>query len=345
MLKEIKKELLNQPEKLKEVLEHYNFHNVIIHQSYISFGRSVDSSKKSIVIRLTNNDYLYVKDYARNIQKDLFTYISEQRLAEFADILSTVKSVLNITDYYDFFGDRGIFGGFYERIRKRNISKINTYDESLLDKYKMYGNARFVKDHISIDAQQFFGIRYDVESQGIVIPIRNQLGQLMGIKVRCNYEVEDGEMKYYYLIPCAMSQTLFGYSQNYNYLVNNTVYILESEKSVMQCYSYGIRNCVALGSGSISNKQVQMLFELNPKKIIFLHDTGFKQEYIDRNISMVENYSRFSEMEIGYWDWENSKYKSDIKNSPTDLGYKIFKDILLNEIKYHKGGLEEWEDL
>ena len=345
MLKEIKKGLLNQLEKLKEVLEHYNFHNVIIHQSYISFGRSVDSSKKSIVIRLTNNDYLYVKDYARNIQKDLFTYISEQRLAEFADILSTVKSVLNITDYYDFFGDRGIFGGFYERIRKRNISKINTYDESLLDKYKMYGNARFVKDHISIDTQQFFGIRYDVESQGIVIPIRNQLGQLMGVKVRCNYEVEDGEMKYYYLIPCAMSQTLFGYSQNYNYLVDNTVYILESEKSVMQCYSYGIRNCVALGSGSISNKQVQMLFELNPKKVIFLHDTGFKQEYIDRNISMVENYSRFSEMEIGYWDWENSKYKSDIKNSPTDLGYKIFKDILLNEIKYHKVGLEEWEDL
>ena len=331
MLKEIKKELLNQPEKLKEVLEHYNFHNVIVHQSYISFGRSVDSSKKSIVIRLTNNDYLYVKDYARNIQKDLFTYISEQRLVEFADILSTVKSVLNITDYYDFFGDRGIFGGFYERIRKRNISKINTYDESLLDKYKMYGNARFVKDHISIDTQQFFGIRYDVESQGIVIPIRNQLGQLMGIKVRCNYEVEDGEMKYYYLIPCAMSRTLFGYSQNYNYLVDNTVYILESEKSVMQCYSYGIRNCVALGSGSISNKQVQMLFELNPKKIIFLHDTGFKQEYLDRNIAMIKNYSRFSEVEIGYWDYDGKDYEDKV--SPSDLGKYKFEQIISTEIK------------
>ena len=341
MLKEIKKELLNQPEKLKEVLEHYNFHNVIIHQSYISFGRSVDSSKKSIVIRLTNNDYLYVKDYARNIQKDLFTYISEQRLAEFADILSTVKSVLNITDYYDFFGDRGIFGGFYERIRKRNISKINTYDESLLDKYKMYGNARFVKDHISIDAQQFFGIRYDVESQGIVIPIRNQLGQLMGIKVRCNYEVEDGEMKYYYLIPCAMSQTLFGYSQNYNYLVDNTVYILESEKSVMQCYSYGIRNCVALGSGSISNKQVQMLFELNPKKIIFLHDTGFKQEYLDRNIAMIKNYSRFSEVEIGYWDYDGKDYEDKV--SPSDLGKYKFEQIINTEIKMIGDEIDEDE--
>ena len=330
-MKEIKKELLNQTEKLKEVLEHYNFHNVIIHQSYISFGRSVDSSKKSIVIKLTNNDYLYIKDYARNIQKDLFTYISEQRLVEFADILSTVKSILNITDYYDFFVDRGIFGGFYERIRKRNFSKVNTYDESLLDRYKQYANTRFLKDNISIDAQHFFGIRYDVESQGIVIPIRNQLGQLIGVKIRCNYDVEDGELKYYYLVPCAISNTLYGYSQNYNHLVGNTVYILESEKSVMQCYSYGIRNCVALGSGSISNKQVQMLFELNPKKIIFLHDTGFKQEYLDRNIAMIKNYSRFSEVEIGYWDYTDKDYEDKV--SPSDLGKVKFEQIINTEIK------------
>ena len=330
MLKEIKNELLSQPEKLKEVLEHYNFYNVIIHQSYISFGRSADSSKKSIVIRLSNNSYLYVKDYARNIQKDLFTYISEQRLVEFADILSTVKSILNITDYYDFFGDRGIFGGFYERIRKRNFSKVNTYDDSLLDKYKQYANARFLKDHISIDAQHFFGFRYDVESQGIVIPIRNQLGQLMGVKVRCNYEVEDGEMKYYYLIPCSMSQTLFGYSQNYNYLVGNTVYILESEKSVMQCYSYGIRNCVALGSGSISNKQVQMIFELNPKKVIFMHDTGFDLENIERNISMIRSYLRFSEIEVGYWNYFGKGYEDKV--SPSDLGRKKLKQIMNEEI-------------
>lgn len=341
MLKEIKSELLGQPEKLKEVLEYYNFHNVIIHQSYISFGRSADSSKKSIVIRLDNNSYLYVKDYARNIQKDLFTYISEQRLVEFADILSTVKSILNITDYYDFFSDRGIFGGFYERIRKRNLNKVNTYDDSLLEKYKQYANTRFLKDNISIDAQHFFGIRYDVESQGIVIPIRNQLGQLMGVKVRCNYDVEDGELKYYYLVPCLMSQTLYGYSQNYNYLVGNTVYILESEKSVMQCYSYGIRNCVALGSGSISNKQVQMLFELNPKKIIFLHDTGFKQEYFDRNIAMIKNYSRFSEVEIGYWDYVGKDYEDKV--SPSDLGRVKFEQIINTEIKMIGDEIDEDE--
>ena len=330
MLAEIKKELINHPDKLKEILEHFGYCNVIVRPKYVSFGRDQYSSKKSIVIKLENNQYLYVKDYARNIQKDLFTYIGEQRRIEFAEVLSAIKVALNITDYYDFFGSRGIFGGFYERIRKRNINKVNTYDESLLDRYIQCGNLRFLRDNISLETQNFFNIRYDVESQGIVIPIYNQLGQLMGAKVRCNYDVEDGEMKYYYLIPCAMSQTLYGYSQNYNYLVDNVIYIFESEKSVMQCHSYGIRNCVALGSGSISSKQVQMIFELNPKKVIFMHDTGFDLENIERNISMIRSYSRFSEIEVGYWNYFGKGYEDKV--SPSDLSSKKLKQIMNEEI-------------
>ena len=341
MLAEIKKELINHPDKLKEILEHFGYCNVIVRPKYVSFGRDQYSSKKSIVIKLENNQYLYVKDYARNIQKDLFTYIGEQRRIEFAEVLSAIKVALNITDYYDFFGSRGIFGGFYERIRKRNINKVNTYDESLLDRYIQCGNLRFLRDNISLETQNFFNIRYDVESQGIVIPIYNQLGQLMGAKVRCNYDVEDGEMKYYYLIPCAMSQTLYGYSQNYNYLVENVVYIFESEKSVMQCHSYGIRNCVALGSGSISNKQVQMIFELNPKKVIFMHDTGFDLENIERNISMIRSYSRFSEIEVGYWNYFGKGYEDKV--SPSDLGKVKFEQIINTEIKMIGDEIDEDE--
>ena len=109
----------------------------------------------------------------------------------------------------------------------------------------------------------------------------------------------------------------------------------------MQCYSYGIRNCVALGSGSISNKQVQMLFELNPKKIIFLHDTGFKQEYLDRNIAMIKNYSRFSEVEIGYWDYIGKDYEDKV--SPSDLGKVKFEQIINTEIKMIGDEIDEDE--
>ena len=331
MLKEIKKELLDSPEKLKELLEYFNFYNVHIHQSYISFGRAQDTSKKSIVVRLEKNDYLYVTDYARNISKDLFSYISEQRLVDFKDIIGVVRNILGVDDFSLFNESRGIFGGFYEKIRKRSEYSVRTYDESILDKYIPLANKRFVDDNISIAAQQFFGIRYDVESQGIVIPIHNQIGELIGVKVRCNYEVQDGEMKYYYLIPCQASQTLYGYSQNYNYLTNNIIYIYEAEKSIMQCFSYGIRNCVALGSGSISRKQVRMLLELNPKKIIFMHDVGYDLENILRNINMVKNYSRFSEVELGYWDFFDRLY--DNKVSASDLGKKELLRIMDTEIK------------
>lgn len=331
MLKEIKKELLDNPEKLKDLLEHFNFYNVHIHQSYISFGRAQDTSKKSIVVRLEKNDYLYVTDYARNISKDLFSYISEQRLVDFKDIIGVVRNILGVDDFSLFNESHGIFGGFYEKIRKRSEYSVRTYDESILDKYIPLANKRFVNDNISIAAQQFFGVRYDVESQGIVIPIHNQIGELIGAKVRCNYEVQDGEMKYYYLIPCQASQTLYGYSQNYNYLTNNIIYIYEAEKSVMQCFSYGIRNCVALGSGSISRKQVRMLLELNPKKIIFMHDVGYDLENILRNINMVKNYSRFSEVELGYWDFFDRLY--DNKVSASDLGKKELLRIMDTEIK------------
>lgn len=342
MLKEIKKELLDNPEKLKELLEHFNFYNINIHQSYISFGRAQDTSKKSIVIRLEKNDYLYVTDYARNINKDLFTYISEQRLVDFKDIIAAVRSILGMDDFSLFNESHGIFGGFYEKIRKRNEYTIRTYDDSVLDKFIPLANKRFIRDNISIIAQQFFGIRYDVESQGIVIPIHNQIGELIGAKVRCNYDVQDGEMKYYYLIPVQMSQTLYGYSQNYNYLVNNIIYIFESEKAVMQCFSYGIRNCVALGSGSISRKQVRMLLELNPKKIIFMHDVGYDLENILRNINMVKNYSRFSEVELGYWDFFDRLY--DDKVSASDLGKKELLRIIDTEIKM-MGDDEDGEEL
>lgn len=331
MLKEIKKELLDNPEKLKELLEYFNFYNIHLHKSYISFGRAQDTSKKSIVIRLIKNDYLYIVDYARNINKDIFTYISEQRLVDFKDIIVSVRRILNIDDFSLLNESHGIFGGFYEKIRKRNEYTIRTYDESILDKYIPLANRRFIKDNISITTQQFFSIRYDVESQGIVIPIYNQIGELIGAKVRCNYEIQDGEMKYYYLIPCQMSQTLYGYSQNYNYLVNNVIYIFESEKAVMQCFSYGVRNCVALGSGSISHKQVRMLLELNPKKIIFMHDVGYDVENILRNINIVKNYSRFSEVELGYWDYFDRLY--DDKVSASDLGKKELLRIIDTEIK------------
>jgi hypothetical protein len=154
----------------------------------------------------------------------------------------------------------------------------------------------------------------------------------MGIKVRVNHNVEDGEQKYYYLVPCRMSQTLYGYFQNYKYLAENTVYIFESEKSTMQCYSYGIRNCVALGSSSISGYQCKMIMELQPKRVIFMHDEGLDFEVIKKNIDKLKLYSKMFDLEIGYWNTTKDKTIPH-KASASDLGKEKLLEILSTQIE------------
>lgn len=65
--------------------------------------------RKSIVIKLENNNWLYVHDYARNIQTDIFSYITNQRKVEFVDVLNEIKNVLHIQDYIDTFRKRNLW--------------------------------------------------------------------------------------------------------------------------------------------------------------------------------------------------------------------------------------------
>ncbi len=336
MLSEIKKELLKNPNIISDILTELGFCNVVNHHDkYLSFGRDAEGSSKSIVIRLINNEYLLVKDYPKNITKNFFTYIMNEKSIEFADIFQLIKAKLNIEDYYDYFEPKTIFGGFYDRIKKKGKKSLTIYDNLILKDYESCGNLRFLRDKISLKTQRIFNIGFDIETQSITIPIYDQIGQLIGVKARLNRKVEDGELKYFYLIPCLMSETLYGYSQNYKYLENNIILIFESEKSVMQCYSYDIYNCVALGSSTISSNQIKMILELNPNQIVFVHDEGLDFEVIKRNINFVKSYTRMFEIPVGYWD---STLDKNIlhKASLSDLGKDRLIYGLNNEIKIIK---------
>ena len=155
MLEDIKKQLIDNPEALKKLLEHYEFGNVRIHgDRYISFGHDANSSPKSINIRLENNKFVYVTDYSRNINKDIFGYIIELRDTTFKDVLKTVKGILGITGFETYYHKVGAFGGFYDNIRSRKTNQqLKTYPEEILDEYEKVGNIKFLKDHISLEAQ------------------------------------------------------------------------------------------------------------------------------------------------------------------------------------------------
>ena len=125
-----------------------------------------------------------------------------------------------------------------------------------MDAYDNKCNKRFQRDGISFETQRVFGLGFDVASQRITIPLYDELGRLIGVKGRINdSNVSDEVPKYLYLHECAASKYLYGYYQNYQYLFANTVVVGESEKMVMQAYSFGERNVVGIGSNSLSQKQ------------------------------------------------------------------------------------------
>ena len=331
MISELKKQLLENPENICTLLEEFDFAHITLKRNEIRFARNSDGGH-NIRIRL-NDEYLNVTDYVNSIHTDIISYIIKEKHTDFRSVLSAIKRILNLSDDWRPQSRRLIFGGVYEHIIHMADSSPKTYDESILDEYLKVPNERFQRDNISLEAQMKFGIGYDVCTDRITIPIRDQHGSLMGIKGRRNYETDNEEdPKYLYLVPCQMSKTLFGYSTNYSSMYGGTVIVFESEKSVLQCASYGYHNAVALGSNSLSEYQAKMILSLNPQKVIFMLDSDLPLENTKRNIDMLRSVAIMRDLQINYFDWTEC-LELPAKASPSDEGKEVFEYILAENIK------------
>lgn len=331
MLSEIKKQLLDQPNAIVEILEYFNFARINLSTREARFCRD-DKGGKNISIRLENNECLYVNDFARGVSKDFFSYIIQEKNVTFREVIQKTKQILNLNDDWQPRKTRQLFGGIYNNISSPHKEvKLKTYDESILDQYEQCGNLRFLNDGISLESQRFWDIRFSTECNSIIIPIHNEYGELVGAKARVNWKPREDESKYYYPIPLPATQVLYGYSENYQYLSGNDVIIVESEKSVMQAWSFGVKNVVALGNNSISEKQVKLLLQLQPKRIIIALDEGLAFEQTQRNADMIKKFCTMFNVEIWYWDADQDLDISP-KSSPTDLGKDKYEEIMQEQL-------------
>lgn len=332
MIQELKKQLLENPENICTLLEEFDFAHITLKRNEIRFARNIDGGP-NIRIRL-NDEYLNVTDYVNSIHTDIISYIIKEKHTDFRSVLSAIKRILNLSDdWRPQSRKREIFGGVYSRIINKTDPQPKVYDESILDDYLKVPNERFQRDNISLETQMKFGIGYDVGTDRITILIRDQHGSLMGVKGRRNYETDnEDDPKYLYLIPCQMSKTLFGYSNNYSSMYGGTVMIFESEKSVLQCASYGYNNAVALGSNNLSEYQSKMILSLNPKQVIFMLDSDLPLENTKRNINTLRSIAVMRDFKISYFDWTEC-LDLPSKASPSDEGKEVLEYILKENIK------------
>lgn len=331
MLSEIKEELLKNPDAIIELLEYFDFAHIRPSSREIRCARD-ECGGSNISIRLENNENVYVNDFARGISKDIFSYIIAEKNVTFKEVIQKTKQILNLSDDWRPKQRKLLFGGIYDSIASQNREiQLRIYDDSVLDQYIKYSNLMFLNDGISLAAQKFWDIRYSIMDNRIIIPIRNEFSDLVGAKGRLNGVPEDDEPKYIYTIPVMSSQLLYGYSENYQYLYGNDIIVVESEKSVMQAWDFGVRNIVALGSNSLSEKQTKLLLQLQPKRIIIAMDEGLDFSQTQRNADTIKNFSTIFTPEIWYWD---SDQDLDInpKSSPTDMGKEKFEEIMQDQL-------------
>ncbi|MGF0147591.1 DNA primase [Lachnospiraceae bacterium SGI.054] len=180
---------------------------------------------------------------------------------------------------------------------------LKPISERILSYYKPYVNNMFLEDNVGYDTQSEFEIGYDEESNRITIPIRDDLGNLVGVKARYFYrKVPEDTMKFIYLEKCARSQILYGLYKTINFIKQKKrVFVVEAEKGVQQLWDAGYQESVATGGKKITQCQINKLTRLCVP-IIFVFDKDVEKEELDsiakRFIDEVEIYALIDKDDI-----------------------------------------------
>ena len=334
MLGDIKKLMLESPEEtIIPLLESFGFAHILPRNNAIRFARSEEGGR-NISIRLQDNEWLNVHDFVTSAHQDIFSYICTEKGVTFREVLCKAKEILGLDDTWRPPKKKLLFGGIYQNIGKNAHGALKTYDESILNEYQRRGSLRFLKDGISLEAQRFYNVSFDVATNRIVFPWRDEHGSIVAIKGRLNEDIiSEDDCKYLYLYPANISKCLYNYSESYQHLYGtNTLYVGESEKFCMQLHTMGIRNCVAVGSHSISEHQAKLMLGLNVKNIVLMFDEGLKLEWIKNNADMIRRCASLREVNLKWFDYRDC-ISIGSKDSPSDHGKEIWDEIVRENVK------------
>jgi hypothetical protein len=327
-MEELKLYLKENPDKIKRILEYYNYHSITINNNEIRFAKIDGNNPSGCRIKL--NDNLSATDFTTSYNGDLVGLIATHTDLSYKEIINTIKTMTNKKVNGHHKKEAGIFDDFFNDIylpqQEENDEII--YDPSILDQYSKYKwNMRFLNDGILPCSQYKYHIGYDESSNRITIPHFDIDGNLIGIIGRIDSDKKTN-YKYLPLVAFPKHKHLYGLYQNKEYIKNNRVFVYESEKSVMQCDSFEVYNCVSLGGNSISQIQVEHLLKLNVTEIILSLDEGLDVEVIKRDIKTIKDCLFMRDVKIGIiWDKNNKYMKKGSKVSPTDQGREIFEKL------------------
>lgn len=300
-------------------------------RGFYQFRRLEGDNPTAIQLWIESLNYVC---YTRPEKGNIYTLVMK------AENLSFPAALRRISDLINFWPEKKKviqiqtpFGGFYQGLAHKQEypeENLKTYSEDILLPYQNAVSYMWNQEGISYKTQEFFGVGMDLESNSILIPERNTAGQLIGIQARRNDSRCPHDKRWWAFLPCARNQTLFGYSLNYQKMIEKgTVFIVESEKSVMKAHEMGIRNVVAICGAVISQTQVRLLKGLRLKKYILALDDGLSPEHYETEAKKLIVRSVVMENSVCYIrDMENKYLTPGKKESPFDKPLETLKSLV-----------------
>lgn len=331
------KEYILDNHLVPNILESLGCHHIKYTGSYYTAGNVDGDNPNAITVYL--NDSITTVDYTRKlIDSDRACDIFD--LVKFFENCNFFQAIKKICDWIglDYYTDTTeelpeslkLTALIYDLTKDNDAidedKPVKPISERILTYYDAYVNDMFAKDGISYDTQADFEIGYDELTNRITIPIRDEIGTLVGVKGRLfKSKLSEDEMKYLYIEPVNRSRILYGLNKTMPYIQRKRkVYLVESEKGVLQLWDMGIRNAVATGGKKISSAQIKKLTRLEADIVILFDKDVTKEELqsiADRFIDTVKVSAVI--------DHEN--ILGD-KESPTDDKYK-FQRLIQNDIE------------
>lgn len=299
------KEYIFSNNKIEIVLENLGMHHIQWHNrnEYITCGMP-DGDNPSSTVVYCDNSFFMVKAYTRDIVdpygiSDIISLVSFINKAIFTQSINWLCELFGLDYYVESISDDPTLGYFktFDLLMKPKASlevQLKPIPEETLKAYLPWDNTIFYEDHIDWETQAEFELGLDVFSHRITIPIRDEMGRLVGVKGRRAWDVVDEwNPKYIYLHQCAKSRICYGLYKTLPYIrEKNEIIVCESEKGVMQLWSYGYRNCVAVGGHSISQQQQDLIIQSGAATIIIAFDKDVDEETVRKEVENLSLYRR-----------------------------------------------------
>ena len=312
----------------------------LIMPTYCHNHKDEEASKKLYYYKNNKIFMCYTECQAQSIFKFLRNYYEAQNIE-----YNWYNDIYNVI--VDDTAPEGIAKPKYHSMQdkysqKKKIINLPCYNAGVLDCFCKYYPPEWLNDGISKAAMDKYNIKFSISQKKIIIPHYDINNHLVGIRGRALDEWEIENIGKYMPVQIEgkwyshpLSMNLYGLNINKENIKKSGIcYIFEAEKSVLQLESFNMPNCGVAVCGSQFNKyQLNLLLKYcQPREAIICFDNEEEpnsNKYFNKLWAIGKKYQQYCNFSFIY----DRKGLSKLKDSPSDHGEEIFKQLLERRVK------------